>query len=348
MSNFPFTHFASPWAFLLLIPAFLLLILELASRPHGSLSISTGETLRHIGRGRKLWLRHAPAVLRAAGLALLIAALARPLQGVVPRIDRHNVLDIMLCLDVSGSMQAMDFVIEGRRRDRLFVAKDAVRNFVQNRKERRTDRLGVDRLGLVLYAGFAWTVSPLTIDYEVLLHEVDRAYIDTQDPRKNGTAIGSAIGLAVSRLRNSAAASRVIVLLTDGINNRGELDPLTAANLANEYGIRVYTIGMGNPEGSFVPAQGLLFGHGGGQRVEGIDEESLRQIADATGGRYYLATDATALERAYAEISRLERTEIEVGDYYEYKEGFPPFAVLGGLLVLAALVSKRAWFEAIP
>ncbi len=348
MSAFQYTGFANPWLLALLVPVALLLALEVTSRPYGSLSVSTGETLRRIGGSPRRWLRHLPSVLRAIGLALLVVALARPLQGFVPRADRESVIDIMLCVDISGSMKSMDFVVDGRRRDRLYVTKEAVREFVQNRKARHGDRYGLDRLGLVLYAGYAWTQCPLTLDYEVLLHELDRAEVDEQDPRKAGTAIGSAIGLAVSRLRNSEARSKVIVLLTDGLNNRGPLDPVTAAQLAKEYGIRVYTIGAGTEEGGYVPTQGLFFGQGVGQRTEGIDEETLSQIAEVTGGRYFRATDTSSLEKAYEEINQLETTDIEIGEYYDYKEGFMAYAALGGLALLAALISRRAWFEPIP
>jgi Ca-activated chloride channel family protein len=348
MRGFQLADFANPWMLVLLVPVAMLLLLEIFSRPYGSLSISTGETLRRIGSSSRLRLRHVPPVLRALGLALLVIALARPLQGFVPRVDRENVIDIMLCVDVSGSMKSVDFVVEGRRRDRLFVTKEAVHEFVEGRKDREGDRYGLDRLGLILYAGYAWTQCPLTLDYEVLLHELAQAEVDEQDVRKSGTAIGSSIGLAVSRLRKSEARSKVIVLLTDGLNNRGALDPVTAAQLAKEYDIRVYTIGAGTEEGGYAPAQGLFFGQTVGQRTEGIDEETLLKIAETTGGRYFRATDTESLEKAYDEISQLETTEIEIGEYYDYKEGFTPYAVLGGLALLAALISRRAWFEPIP
>jgi Ca-activated chloride channel family protein len=268
-------------------------------------------------------------------------ALARPLDGQQLRKDRANIVDIMLAVDVSGSMSQRDLVYAGQQQTRLNVTKAVVRDFIDSRKDRGGDRYGIDRLGLVLYAGMAWTQCPLTLDYAVLQRELDLAQIDESDPRKHGTAIGSALGLSVQRLRHSEAKSKVIILLTDGLNNRGELDPLTAAEVAREYDMRVYTIGCGSPDS--VQMGGIL-----GRRSEPIDEESLRAIAEKTGGRYYRATSTELLREAYAEISALETTEIEVGDFYEYDEAFVPYAALGGLLLLAALISRRHWFETIP
>jgi len=150
------------------------------------------------------------------------------------------------------------------------------------------------------------------------------------------------LGLAVRRLKASEAKSKVVILLTDGVNNRGELDPVTAARLAKEYGIRVYTIGAGSTE-EVVIQQGLF-----PVRTEAIDEKVLRQMADTTGGRYYLATDTESLMKAYDEISALETTEIDIGDYYEANEAFMPYLVLGALLVLASVFSRRLWFEVLP
>ncbi|MFO7975306.1 MAG: VWA domain-containing protein, partial [Candidatus Hydrogenedentota bacterium] len=258
-----------------------------------------------------------------------------------------DVVDIMLCVDVSGSMAAQDFETRGARRNRLEVTKEAVRDFIASRKHKPQDRYGLDRLGLILYAGYAWTQCPLTLDYGVLERELDLAAIDERDPRKQGTAIGSAIGLAVSRLRKSEADTKVIILLTDGLNNAGELNPITAANLANEYNTRIYTIGAGSQEEVLVPRRSL-WGNVMMPAQMPIDEDTLQKITDITGGRFYRATDTKSLVGAYEEINQLEATEIEIGDYYEYEEGFFPYAVLGGLLMLAAVFMRRMWFEPIP
>jgi len=190
---FYFNDLASPWALLLLLGVLLVLAAEGTARAPGVLTVSTGETLRAIrGRGSVL-RRWGPAVLRAVGLSLLVLALARPQAGYELRRDRAEVVDIMLAVDVSGSMRETDYQIGNQYLDRLTVTKKAVRDFVQSRKERRSDRFGIDRLGLVLYAGIAWTQTPLTLDYDVLEFDLERAEIDESDVEKQGTAIGSAI-----------------------------------------------------------------------------------------------------------------------------------------------------------
>jgi len=246
-------------------------------------------------------------------------------------------------VDVSGSMGEPDFVSGGQERDRLYVTKEAVRHFIQNRKEREGGRYGLDRVGLILYAGFAWTQCHLTLDYAILERELDRAEVVAHDRRKDGTAIGSAIGLAVRRLSQSEAKSKVIILLTDGLNNRGELDPVTAAQLSKRYGIRVYTIGAGAVREGYIHLPGQL-----PRRRQPIDEAALQKIAEITGAQYYRATDTRSLQRAYAEIDELEATEIEIGDYYEYNEAFMPYVLGGALLLLAGAFSRRLWFETIP
>lgn len=343
LNTFHFNAISHPWALLLLAAVAVVLAVELFAGAAAALNISTGEILARLPGGRRAAIaRRVPAILRAFGLSLLIIALARPLSGQRLRKDRENIIDIILCLDVSGSMTQQDLYLGGRPRDRLYVAKEVVRDFIQSRKTLDTDRFGMDRIGLIFYAGFAWTQCPLTLDYEVLEHELNLAQVDDQDPRKNGTAIGSAIGLAVRRLSQSEAKSKVIILLTDGLNNRGELDPITAADVAKSYGIRVYTIGAGSAE------EGVTLGPGGLPMLANpIDEKALERIAQTTGARYYRATSTELLREAYAEISELETTEIEIGDYYEYKEAFVPYAVLGGLAMLASIVTRRRWFEPI-
>jgi Ca-activated chloride channel family protein len=338
---FRFHTFETPLALGLLVLVALLLLLELFARPPGAVSISTGSVLASLGARRRSLLRGLPPVLRAAGLSLLVVALAGPLSGLAVKKDRVNVKDIMLVVDVSGSMRQEDFISGGVYRDRLYVTKEAVRNFIDSRRENDNDRFGLDRLGLVLYAGFAWTQCALTLDYDVLEHELDMAQV-TDDKRKDGTAIGSGLGLAVRRLSQSEAKSKIIILLTDGINNRGEMDPITAAQVARDYGIRVYTIGAGSTEGG-VAQRGLF-------QVERqpIDEDSLKEIAEITGGKYYRAVDLETLQGAYDEIDQLETTEIELGDYYEYQNAAMPYVVTGALLLLAAMYARRRWAETIP
>ena len=347
LGPFHFNALMHPWLLLLLLAVAAVFLAEVFARTPGTLNISTGETLARLRGRRADWARRVPALLRAMALALLVLALARPITGYQVRKDRADVVDIMLCVDVSGSMKSQDFVSGGQRRDRLYVTKEAVRDFIENRKKGGGDRYGVDRLGLVLYATYAWTQCPLTLDYGVLERELDRAEVNVEDPKKQSTAIGSAIGLSVSRLRKSEAKSKVIILLTDGLNNAGELAPMTAARLAKEYNIRIYTIGAGSLEGGLVPVQ-TLFGPVMQRTTDGVDEDALKKIAAATGGKYYRAADTKSLEEAYQEINKLETTEIELGDYYEHKEGFVAYAVLGMLAMLASAFVRRHWFEVIP
>jgi len=332
----------NPEALLLLFAVPLVLAAEWFARAPGVLSISTGETAAKIDAAPHAWRRHTPAVLRAIGLVLLIIAFARPLHGLTPRKEVADVVDIMLCVDVSESMNASDFGT-----DRLTVTKLAVHDFIDSRKYDATDRYGLDRLGLILYARVAWTQCPLTLDYAVLIRELDGAAANPRDPRTGATAIGSALGLAVSKLKDSDSESKVIVLLTDGRNNAGELDPLTAAEFADEYGIRVYTIGAGAADPSLAVTRQLL-GPMANLRGGAPDEDMLRSIAERTGGKFYRATDTDSLQEAYSEINELEKTTIEIGDYYDYEDGFLPFAIFGTIAIAGSLFSRRVWFETIP
>lgn len=347
LGPFYFDTLMDPLALVLWSAVAVVFVAEILARAPGTVNVSTGETLARVHRGRRELTRRVPALLRALGLCLLVLALARPITGFQLRKDRENVIDIMLCVDVSGSMRSMDFVANGERRDRLYVTKQAVRDFLNNRKSRTTDRYGMDRVGLVLYATYAWTACPLTLDYGLLENELEKAEINERDPKRQRTAIGSAVGLAVSRLRKSEAQSKVVILLTDGLNNSGELDPITAAQLAKEFGIRIYTIGAGSVEGGLVPTQ-TLFGPSLMPTSDGIDEDALKRIAEVTGGKYYRATDMETLEEAYNEISQLEVTEIELGDYYEHKDGFVPYAGIGTALLLLSAFTRRLWYEPIP
>lgn len=348
LTPFHFNALMHPWFLVLLAGVPLLFFAEVFAAAPGAVTVSTGESLARASAGHGARFRWLPPLLRAAGLALLIFALSRPLQGIQPQKSKTQIIDIMLCLDVSGSMRAMDFEYGGQRRDRLFVTKTAVRDFLESRKNSPGDRFGLDRAGLILYAGYAWTQCPLTLDYGLIDRELEAAAIDDEDPRKNGTAIGSAIGLAVSRLRKSEAKSKVIILLTDGMNNRPELDPLTAANMAKEFGVRIYTIGAGSGDEALVPQSSPLFGEHLVPMSAPIDEESLKKIAECTGGKFYRAPDTSSLEAAYSEISKLETTEVELQDYYEHKEAFFPYAAAGALALALAVLVRRGWFETIP
>ncbi|PCJ63816.1 MAG: aerotolerance regulator BatA [Candidatus Hydrogenedentota bacterium] len=336
-SNMEIDTFKDPAMLWLLVPVFLLLAAEVLSRPHGVLSISTGDLMTSLNPKANAFMRRLPAVLRTLGLICLIIALARPLTGMRPRVESAKVRDIMLAVDVSGSMTAPADVIGNRRLDRLDVTKLAVNDFIVNRKSRETDRFGTDRVGLTLYASYAWIQTPLTLDYGLLEYDLSKVYIDQHNEKHNRTAIGSAIGLAISNLSKSEAESKVIILMTDGINNAGKLDPITAAQLAAKFNIRVYTIGAGSPDSRFFAAM-----------ANPIDETAMQRIAEITGGKYYRATDFQSLQEAYQEINELETTEIETGEVFDYDEGFLPYAMLGTCFIGVSLFSRRKWFEAIP
>lgn len=346
LGPFSFDVLTHPWILLLLIGVLGLLAAEWAAQPAGAVTVSTGDTLARIRGKSKALLRRTPAILRAVGLAFLIIALARPLTGISPRIERADIIDIMLVVDVSGSMTQEDFIVGDRRRDRLYVTKEVVRDFIESRKAKSTDRYGLDRIGLILFAAYAWMQTPLTLDYGVLQHDLERVVIDENDDKSHRTAIGSAIGLAVSKLSKSEAKSKVVILLTDGINNHGNLDPITAAQIAKEYGIRVYPIGAGAAGGRVT--RNTLLGPIVQTVGEPIDEASMKRIAEITGGKYYRATDMQSLRQAYEEIGRLETTEVELGDLYDYRDGFMPYALAGLAALSVSLLGRRQWFDPVP
>ncbi len=262
--------------------------------------------------------------VRLLALSLLVVALARPQVVQREQEIKTEGIDIMLALDISGSMQAEDF----KPNNRLYVAKEVISDFLGLVRN--------DRVGLVVFAGQAFTQCPLTLDYEVLrslLAPLDVGLIE------DGTAIGTALANAVGRLKDSAAKSKVIILLTDGENNSGQIDPDTAAKIAQAFAIRVYTIGVGKEGGAPIPVQHPVYGKVYARNPDGslvltkLDEASLRRIAAATKGRFFRALEADALKKIYAEILDLERTKFEVKEYERAREyfrwaAFPAFGLL--------------------
>ncbi|MCX8064344.1 MAG: VWA domain-containing protein [Candidatus Hydrogenedentes bacterium] len=330
-----------PYVLILILPAFLLFLWHLRYDRKASVIYSSTSFLRILRVDRFNWRKFLPPLFHFIAISMFVIAISGPTYGVRVSKDRANVVDIILCLDISGSMTQQDYVMGGRPRDRLYVAKMAAKKFVESRKISRTDRFGLDRIGLVLFAGIAWTRCPLTLDYEILERTIDEAIFAPQE--KDGTAIGSALGLAVQRLSQSEAKSKVIILLTDGINNRGEITPMDSANIAKERGIKVYTIGAGSEEtGYTMTTEGLLV------MRQPIDEEQLKKIAEITGGKYYRATDTEGIMKAYDEISQLESTEVEISDFYEYKENFMPFLLIGFMFALAYIYGRRFLWDPLP
>ena len=325
-------HFASPY-YLWLLSALVPMIAYYVWRTlqgGASIQISSVEGVVRAPKTVRYWLRHLPFVLRLAALALLIVALARPQD--VERLSRTNTegIDIMLAIDVSGSMLARDF-----RPDRITAAKEVAGRFI-------ADRYG-DRLGLVVFAGEAFTQSPLTTDQSTLQTMLSRIRSGIIE---DGTAIGNGLATAINRLRESDAKSKVIILLTDGVNNRGEIAPLMAADIAADMGIKVYTIGVGTRGKAPYPVVDM-FGNMSFQPMDvEIDEKTLEGIAERTGGRYFRATDNDKLQSIYDEINQLEKSKVEVTDYTVYHERFLALllAALGVLLlefVFSNIILKR-------
>lgn len=269
--------------------------------------------------------------LRLLALAAVIVAMARPqTQDVSTRSKTTKGIDIVMAIDVSSSMLARDL-----KPNRLSALKEVAAEFIAKRP--------TDRIGLVAYAGESYTKTPITSDKGIVLSALREI---TYGQLSDGTAIGMGLATSVNRLKESASVSKVIILLTDGVNNAGFIEPQTAAELALEYNIKTYTIGLGtngnalspvgyNPDGSF---------RYGMRQVE-IDEELLKSIAEATGGRYFRATDNEELEAIYDEINKLEKTEIEEFKYYRYEEEFRPWVLLAGGLLLLEWLMRYSLFR---
>lgn len=266
-------------------------------------------------------LRHIPFVLRIAALVLIIICLARPRSSTeMERVDTEGI-DIVFAMDVSTSMEARDFTP-----DRLGAAKDIAIEFISQRP--------TDRMGIVVFAGESYTQCPLTTDRATLINlmkDVETGLID------DGTAIGNGLATAVARMKDSDAKSRVVILLTDGVNNMGEVDPQMAAEIAKTYGIRVYTIGVGANGEAPYPFQTPWGIELRKVKVE-IDEPLLKGIAETTGGQYFRATDNTKLAEIYSEINRMEKTRTTIDSFPVYKELFPSFAVWALVCLLLELL----------
>lgn len=272
-------------------------------------------------------------LLRALSFAAFVLALARPQLTLKEEIVNADGIDIMMIMDLSSSMLAKDF-----KPDRLSVSKQVAKEFVDKRE--------YDRVGLVVFAGESFTQCPLTTDHRVVKDFLDNLECGLLD---DGTAIGMGLASAVNRLKESAAKSKVIILLTDGVNNAGYIKPMTAAEIAKEFDVKVYTIGVGSMGQASSPIQRRSDGRYifGMARVE-IDEELLTEIADLTGGRYYRATTAESLEAIYAQIDMLEKTEIEVNTFKRYSEEFRRFLIWGFGFLLLEIILRLTLLRTLP
>lgn len=289
--------------------------------------------MKNIRPGFRIRYRCFPMILRVVALFLFILAMARPQAGQKEEEIITEGIDIILTLDTSSSMKAEDF----KPQNRLGAAKEVMREFIKSRQH--------DKIGIVVFARYSFTQCPLTLDYGVLLDLLDNIHIGIIE---DGTAIGTAIANSVNRLRDSNAKSKVIIILTDGVNNAGKIDPQTAAKAAQALGVKIYTIGAGKPGGALYPVEDPIFGKRYVKMDTEIDEVLLKEIANQTGGMYFRAKDEKGLSQIYEIIGKLEKTEVETKEYANYTELFGRFVLLGFLMVLLEIVLSNTVFRKIP
>lgn len=319
---------------LLFLPLLVLWYLRAHVRGSGKLKYSDIGLIKGIGQSLKQRLRHLLFVMKLVAFALLIIALARPQSTSKEEEISTEGVDIVLALDVSSSMLAEDF----KPNNRLEAAKVVAREFIEGRKN--------DRMGMVVFAGESFTQCPLTLDYGVLLTLLEQ--VKVADKSWDGTAIGMGIVNAVNRLRDSKAKSKIVILLTDGVNNRGQVDPVTAARIAESFDVKIYTIGAGTRGTAMYPVDDPVFGRRYVPMDVQIDEAVLQEMAEITDGHYFRATDEQKLRDIYAEISDMEQTKIEVTEYTKYEELFINYAGAGFLLLMLELVLAQTFFRKIP
>jgi Ca-activated chloride channel family protein len=329
--------FAHPWLLLLLLLVPVLAWLKgKAGRPSAFVYSSVGLVRNIVGLNRsnigRVLLR-----IRWLALTLLLVALARPRLGEGHAKIRASGIDIVIAIDLSGSMAAEDFELKGEPASRVTIAKDVIRQFVRKRTG--------DRIGLVAFAGRAYIASPLTLDHDFLLQNLDRLNIGTLE---DGTAIGSAISAGANRLRDLQAKSKILVLMTDGENNAGKVPPITAAEAAQALGIRTYTIGVGSKGMARVPYTDPFGRKGYVEQKVDIDEETLTKIADMTGGKYFRASNTAGFRKIYEEIDQLEKTEVEVKKYQRYRELYPWFVLAGTVFLLLEIILANTVWRKLP
>ena len=317
---------------LLLLPALLIIYIVWRRRQHASLRVPSLLFLRDMRGGLRVYLRHSLFVLRLIALGLIIVALARPQSSSSWSEDRVEGIDIMLTMDISTSMLAMDF-----QPNRVEAAKEVAMRFIANRPN--------DNIGLVVFAGESFTACPLTQDHATLinrLREMTPGMIEDQ------TAIGSGLATAISRLKDSKTKSKVIILLTDGANNTGNISPKMAADLAKTFGISIYTIGVGSGAGEApYPIQTALGIVVRNMPVD-LDEPTMRQIADVSGGAYFRATDNESLSAIYQKIDQLEKTKLSTRNYHTTYEEFFVFVLAAALLLLLEFVLRSTVLRTNP
>jgi Ca-activated chloride channel family protein len=315
---------AHPWLLVLLLAVPAILWLESRRRPQAAFGFPDALPLARLRRGSRVRLHQLVAGLELVALGLTVIILARPRDEIREQVRLTEGVDMMLALDISRSMELDDF-----KPNRLAVAKRVAQEFVAGRKG--------DRIGLVVFAAQSFTQCPLTLDYAVLadlIEQVDFGMVE------DGTAIGMAIATAANRLKDSPATSKVLILLTDGVNNAGRVDPLTAAEMAAALGIKVYAIGAGSDQ----PIRGAR------RLVQGphLDEDTLKEIAARTGGSFFRARDPDALRKIYERIAELETTEIETEEFVRYDEAGPILLLPALVLLIVVVVMEHSYLLKIP
>jgi Ca-activated chloride channel homolog len=326
--------FANPhylFLLLLIIPAVAWYVLNL-KKSSATLQVSSLRGFDQLKKSYKYYLRHVPFILRMLAVAAIIMVIARPQSTNSWQEVNTEGIDIVLSMDISGSMLAEDL-----KPNRLEASIDVATEFINGRPD--------DNIGLVVFAGEAFTQCPLTTDHAVLIN----LFKDIKSIQlEQGTAIGMGLATAVSRIKDSRAKSKVIILLTDGENNAGEVPPQTAAEMAKTFGIRVYTIGVGSRGKARVPVQSA-FGTQQYQMMDvNIDEDLLRNIASTTGGRYFRATDNEKLKEIYSEIDQLEKTKLDVKQFNKKTEQFFFFALLAAIFILAEILLRLTVLRTMP
>jgi Ca-activated chloride channel homolog len=323
---------------LLLVPLYLYSYLR--GRKETAVRFSTIRLPKEISSGPASIFRHSPAALRTLSLVFLVLALARPRQGIRETRFTAEGIEIVIAIDVSNSMLAEDFTWGGQRRNRLAVAKKVIGPFIRERRG--------DRIGLVVFAGRAYTQCPLTVDYGILLDLLEKVEIGIVEER-NRTAVGSAIVTGLNRIRQSEAESQIIILLTDGENNAGKIDPLTAARMAAVLEVKIYPVGIGSNQPVPYPAGRDRRGRTVYRNeLFPLNDRELEEIARATGGEYFRAAETGTLEEIFSLIDEMEKTPAEAVIFTEYRELFPVFIGAGLFALLAGVILGETRFRRLP
>ncbi|MDR3092864.1 MAG: VWA domain-containing protein [Endomicrobium sp.] len=332
-------RFASPIYLLIFFPALVFAYVHINITKKNSfnshISFPRVSLLKNGDTGFKIVLLNILKILRYVPLILIIVALARPQVGKTFEQSSDQGIDIMIALDTSTSMCSLDF----RPLNRMEVAKKVTQDFVKERK--------YDRIGLVIFSGLAFTQCPLTTDKGSLAEFIKN--INIGDTGLDGTAIGSAIMTSVNRLKDSQAKSKIIILVTDGNNNAGEIDPVTASGIAQSYDIKIYAVGVGSPEGAIYEIDDPFFGK---RKVrytqDAINENVLKEITRNTGGEYFMARDAKSFENIMKQIDKLEKYEIEVVQFTNYSELYKYFLIPAFILLLLIIILENAYLRKLP